>query len=105
MNLSMLTEKNKKAIYIAGGFTTVIIFLAIIFNVLVKPRPRQDVSTASAPIPTPTLAQTLPLSLYATDSAILTIEENIKRREFNLLNTDLKEASLNPPSLDMDVKF
>jgi len=105
MRLSMLTEKNKKAVYIAGGLTTTVIFLAIILNLLVKPVHRQDAATISAPMPTPTLIPILPSSPYATDSAILSIEENIKRREFDLLNTDLKDASLNPPSLDMDVKF
>ena len=44
-------------------------------------------------------------SPYANDLIILKIEQDIKRIDKELQETDLKEASLNPPLLDMDIKF
>ncbi len=97
--------KQKKVLYIAGALTLIIICFTIAFNVLLKPPSKPETPLVLTTIPTPTLVPTLPLSPYATDSAILLIEEEIKKTESDLLGTDLKEAGLNPPSLDMDVKF
>ena len=44
-------------------------------------------------------------SPYANDLIILKIEQDIKKIDKELQETDLKEASLNPPLLDMDIKF
>jgi len=44
-------------------------------------------------------------SPYANDLIILKIEQDIKKIDKELQETDLKEASLNPPLLDMDIEF
>ena len=44
-------------------------------------------------------------SPYADDLIILKIEKDLKEIDKQLQETDLKEASLNPPLLDMDIKF
>jgi len=60
----------------------------------ITPTPRQEVTQE---ISNP--------SSYATDSAILEIEQDLKEIDKQLQETDLKEASLNPPLLDMDIEF
>jgi len=57
-----------------------------------------------SPSPTPTEEIFAPSS-YATDSAVLAIEEDIDTLEENLLETDLYETGLNPPVLDMEISF
>jgi len=44
-------------------------------------------------------------SPYVNDLIILKIEQDIKKIDKELQETDLKEASLNPPLLDMDIEF
>ena len=55
--------------------------------------------------PTPLREKTFPPSKYATDSAILEIQQNLVLIEKDLSETDLYETSLNPPVLDMRVSF
>ncbi|MBM3205680.1 hypothetical protein FJZ41_02435 [Candidatus Shapirobacteria bacterium] len=62
----------------------------------------------SKPTPTPTLStsqETLTPSLYATDAAILKIEQDVKNLDQELQGADLKENSLNPPALDWQIEF
>jgi len=65
-------------------------------------------SVVSLPTPSPAITPTPTLgnySLYASDSAILKIEEELKEIETELDFTDLKETKLNPPPLDWEIKF
>lgn len=56
--------------------------------------------------PTPEVIQEISNpSPYADDLIILKIEQDIKKIDKELQETDLKEASLNPPLLDMDIEF
>jgi hypothetical protein len=58
-----------------------------------------------SPSPSPYEEEILNPSAYATDSAVLEIENKIKDINQQLENTDLKETGLNPPVLDMKVNF
>lgn len=62
------------------------------------------VSLAPTPTPTP-IGEIATPSAYATDSAILEIEANLKAIEKDLPATDLRETGLLPPVLDMEVEF
>lgn len=62
-------------------------------------------SPAPTPSPTPIIEQVTSPSAYATDSAILKIEEDLKNINNDLQSVDLKETSLYPPLLDWEVKF
>lgn len=100
---------SKKPIFIFAGVfggLLVILLAAVIFLSFQQGR----VTTMIKPTPTPTSTPefkeeiTVP-SPYATDAAILKMEEEIKGVDQELLSTDLKESSLNPPVLEMNIKF
>jgi len=57
------------------------------------------------PTPTPIIEQITNPSPYATDSAILQTEEELKKLESELQEVDLKETGLTPPVLDFNVNF
>ena len=60
----------------------------------------------TTPTPTPIFSEEIKIqSLWATDSGILKIEEELKNIENELDNTDIKEKSLMPPALDWKIKF
>ena len=92
----------KKLVLIGGVILIVIIILSIVLTLL-KPKGQILVSTPTpepvVPIATPTPTK------YATDSAILQLEENIKILDQNLTNTDLKEENLQPRQLDWTITF
>lgn len=44
-------------------------------------------------------------SIYATDSAVLKLQEDVQRHDENLRNTEVTEPVLNVPSLNFDVSF
>jgi len=58
-----------------------------------------------SPSPSPYEEEITNPSIYATDSAVLEIDEKLKEIERDIGQTDLKETGLNPPVLDMEVNF
>lgn len=96
----------QKSVFLTTGIVAVcLIVLALLLNTLLKPKVKSEPTPTPTPTPIPTLVPIIAPSFYATDSAILSLEEEIKKTEIDLLNTDLKESSLNPPALDMNIKF
>ena len=86
-----------------------IIFLLIIaYAVVLQLRKKQQV-TDQLPIASPSI--TLPEEVkpthpvYANDSVILEIETDIRTLDSELISTDLEEANLNPPLLDLKITF
>jgi len=68
------------------------------------------VTTMVKPTPTPTSTpefkeEIISPSPYATDAAVLKMEEEIKSLDQGLTSTDLKESGLNPPVLEMKIQF
>jgi hypothetical protein len=55
--------------------------------------------------PTPMTHEVYKPSVYAEDSEVLEVEGKVNDLEGELDRTDLKESSLNPPSLNFDVVF
>ncbi|MGB9911085.1 MAG: hypothetical protein ACPLKP_00530 [Microgenomates group bacterium] len=98
---------NKKIIFIfLTGFLILVASLVFIKinNKLKSPRfPKKEIIPTITPTPTVLLEE--PPSLYATDAAILKIEEEINQLEKELNQTDLKEKQLNPPLLDWNVSY
>lgn len=94
---------NKKMVMISGGVITVLILLILIAT------SSKRISVFKPPVlpsPSPALYEEISNpSIYATDSAILKIEEKLKEIEKGIDQTDLKETGLNPPVLDMEVNF
>lgn len=80
------------------------LFLIISLVVLREKQRKSSPPSFSLPTPIPTLeTKIIPDSIYATDSAVLKIEGEILGTDKELQYVDLKETSLNPPVLDMDV--
>lgn len=95
---------NKKQLII---ITLVILILLAFILTLVQMKQLLDkrkVTPLPSPSPTPSEEITTP-SAYATDSAVLAIEEDLETLEKDLLETDLYETGLNPPVLDMKIEF
>ncbi len=92
---------------IFGGLLVILLATAIFFDFR-----SGRVTTKTEPTPTPTLTPTPEFkeeitspSPYATDAAILKLEEEVKTLDQELLSTDLKESGLNPPVLEMKINF
>lgn len=99
-------KPTRKIILAIGGLVIAVTVTISLLLFLVSRKPGERTLLPIIPSPTPivTKAITRLASPYATDSAILKIEEDIKNLEGELQTTDLKEAGLNPPVLDMEVK-
>ena len=107
-NMNPQIKKMIKVLLIGlAVFFILLVFIGIIFSFL-KNRPRKV-----SPTPTPTLTN-VEISLeeevrnhsrYATDSAVLAIEEEVKKLDKDLMNVDLKESGLWPPDISFQVKF
>lgn len=93
--------------FIITILVTILAFFGLIFGLanIKKVQEKGEVVSLPSPSPTPTGEEIITPSAYATDSAILAIEEDLKTLERDLLETDLSEAGLNPPVLDMEVSF
>jgi hypothetical protein len=93
-----------KKLLIVGGAVLLGIILLWVVIMLTKRRPAISNATplpvpSALPIATPTPTK------YATDSAILQIEDNIRILDKNLSNTDLQEDTLKPRDLEWVVTF
>lgn len=100
-------EKAKRQIILAGAAVVLIVTIVLLLLLfLTSSKPGEQIFLPVVPSPTPIASETniRPSSPYATDSAILKIEEDLKNLDQELQRTDLKEAGLNPPILDLEVK-
>jgi len=112
-NILPVEEKPKKKILprkmiFLGGLLFLLILILTAISLNLKQGRRSFSGTLPIPTPTPTpilIEKITNPSFYATDSAILKIEEELKKIEQELDSTDLKENSLNLPVLDWEVKF
>jgi len=110
-NLPPATEKtavHKKLVVFTSLFGVVLVLLLAVaiftgFN-------QKDSSQSTSEKPTPTTAAefkeeiTSP-SPYATDAALLKIEEEVENLDEKIQTTDLKESGLTPPALEMGINF
>jgi len=101
--------QGKKTTFVfAGIFGSLLVLLlaAAIFLSFQQGQPIKKIETKPTPTPTPEFKEEIiPPSPYATDAAILKLENEIKSLDQQIISADLKEASLNPPVLEMKIKF
>jgi len=97
--------KQKMVWSVGGELAGLLIVLLILASLLKKPSVSPKQTQLPTPTPTPFEEEITSPSIYATDSAILKIEADLKTIDQDLQSTDLKEVGLNPPVLDMEVKF
>lgn len=97
----------KKPIIFGGIFFGVLLILVLLAVFLNFPLSRSEpIMPSPTPTPFPTFIPEISNpSFYATDSAVLKIEEELKKIEQELETTDLKEANLNLPVLDWKIDF
>lgn len=96
----------RRVVLAAAGLALAVLVALLGLLFLTFQKPPETTLAPAAPSPTPAAAETnlRPASPYATDAAILKIEQDLKNLDQDLQNTDLKEAGLNPPVLDMKVE-
>jgi len=96
----------KKIAIFGGGFLVLIIILLILAKIFKVALPIENPLDFATPTPSPTVSPTLaPISRYATDSAVLKLEQDIITLDQELLNVDLDEESLKPRPLKFDINF
>ena len=101
-------KPTRKTIWTVGGLILVVAvaaFLLLLFLTSQKSGEKIFLPVVPSPTPIITEATTRLSSPYATDAAVLKIEEDLKNLDQELQSTDLKEAGLNPPVLDMKVEL
>lgn len=104
---SMPPEK-KRLVIIVGGALAVAIISLILAGILKSSRPAAPVYT-----PTPSPASSTPFpqsnidrpSIYATDSAVLKLEELINERSKAIDGMDMEESQLRAPDINFKVDF
>lgn len=89
------------------AFSLVGIILLLLFTLLLirSQSPLPAGTETPAPTPSPVIIEPRAASSYASDSAILKIEEALKKTEGEIQQTDFYETTLNPPLLDLNVSF
>lgn len=94
----------KKYLLIIFGFLllSTVIFIYVYRFISINPETKTELA---APTPMPLVLQEASTSAYATDSAILKIETELQELKAQLETTDLDEASLQPPVLDLQVEY
>ena len=98
-------SKLKKIVLFLVFLVVFLLGLIFTFDLTQKRFETKKSQTKVEPTPTTSREKTFPPSKYATDSAILEIEENLNLIEKDLSKTNPDEASLRPPILDMKVRF
>ncbi len=105
-------KKNKLIIGLAlGVISIVLIILAYIAisksNSTTRPSSDPRLRPTATPIPRPTLAQTVPgkPSAYAQDPQILQLEAAIKSLNAQMEADNLTEPEIQPPILEINIKF
>lgn len=100
----MIDKKLISKILMSLLLVLMILLVVVIFLETRKTGPTSSEQTPT-PTPTPTPIVTRPVSKWATDQGVLTIEAGLKDLSAEIEQTDLKESNLLPPVLDMQVKF
>jgi hypothetical protein len=102
----------RKVLKVAGITLGLLFFLLIIFSVVAGiSKKRTTVVKNVVPSMVPRVATSSPEekilnpSRYATDSAILKIEEDLKSVEKELNDLEINEVNLLPPRLDFEINF
>ncbi|MGB9706911.1 MAG: hypothetical protein ACPLXP_02460 [Microgenomates group bacterium] len=98
-----------KKLFIFGGVFLGILLVMILLRLFFRGLPQQlppPAQPTPTPTPTPFLSEEITNpSFYATDSAVLKIEEDLKKIDRDLESTELKESNLNPPVLDWEIRI
>jgi hypothetical protein len=96
-----------KKIIIAAGTLLAILITLLIIAVITQPTgtPSEPDTPVTKITPAPSPEIILNPSAYADDPEVGEIESGLKAIETDLIEVDLRESSLNPPSLDMVITF
>lgn len=100
--------KMKRLLMLAGGAFGVIFLLFVVAAIAQSVIRRGVISPTPTPTPEVTLSPeptVLNPSRYATDSAILSLEESVKGINRDADSLDIREYNLRPPDLDFDINF
>lgn len=97
--------KKKKWLFLLIVPGLLVLTILILFFRRVPPASQEAESVTPTPAITSWWESEQNLSRYATDSAILKIQEDIKVIESKLQATDLNETGLNPPVLKWDLEL
>ena len=111
-NLPLIKEKSavpkKRLMIFVSAFGVVLILLLITAVFTGFSQNLFEETDTEKPMPKPITESRKEItspSPYATDAAILKIEEEVEKLDKKIQETDLKETDLTPPTLDWEVEF
>ena len=91
-------------IFLGSLFGVLLILALILFFSQLRSRNQPLATPLPTLKPAPSLAPTSP-SPFATDSAVLDLEQKLNQLSQDQDQTDMTETNLFPPTLDLDVNF
>lgn len=105
-----LPKKKNYLLWILSGiiglvFLVLVALIIIAANLVIssaKNLPKAETSTKVETL-TPVTPTPKPISKFATDSAVLSLAENISKLRTDIDSVDLFESQLVPPSLDLSI--
>jgi hypothetical protein len=99
----------RRLLIIFGLFYLVVVILfllaALIIAIVGSGSNGSGPAVSPPPKVTPAPEENRNPSVYATDSAVLQLQQDVDRHDENLRNTEVTEPILNVPSLNFDVSF
>jgi hypothetical protein len=97
--------KEKKKFFFLFGIIVLAIIILLLASKIPPRKGKQEAQTGGQPTPIPTETTSRALSPYATDSAIIKVDQSLQEIDKQLGSTDLEEAGLNPPVLNWQIKI
>jgi len=85
--------------------TVLFLVLAILMAIFRSGGNGNDPTVSPPPKVTPIPKENRNPSVYASDSAVLELQNDVQRHDENLKNTEITEPILNVPALNFDVNF
>jgi hypothetical protein len=75
------------------------------FRLIISTRKRGEEQMVVVPTPTPATYSPYKPSIYADDETMIELEEDVNVLKREVSYTNIRETTLNPPSLDFDISF
>lgn len=100
-----IPKKLKLSLAITVSLLAILVISLIVFTQLNPQTPADLAIPTPTPTEMPVTEEIASPSAYATDSAILETEAILKDLDKRIQDTDLKETSLRPPVLDLEINF
>jgi hypothetical protein len=98
-------NKKEKILIILAGFVSFLLILLFLSSKIITKKNNIQQEKEIIPTPTPIAEEIILESVYATDSAVIKLENDIKNTKEILEKIDTSQKDLSLPSLDMQINL